>query len=266
MFIGLLVVVNMFVPAATSRHCPPTRPRPLLPCRSSARRSRPSRSAWPLTQFTRYLDDGDDRVPGGVRHRPVRLRGGLPPPRRPREVRLRHRPDVPVPAVARCRLPDDGRRPAHPRLRLVGGCDRVPGDASGGRRRSSCRRSSTRSPAPRTPSTRWTCAAFGTGRRTWLRQLVYDRLTDVLLASSRSSPRRVLGFAGITLEAVRLPVPHRPRRAAGLPSASSTLARAPDRRSLDGAGDGGRLEQLLLVDLDVRDEHQRPADLDAVRS
>ena len=60
------------------------------------------------------------------------------------------------------------------------------------------RPSSTRSPAPRTRSTRWTCAAFGTGKRTWLRELAFDR-TDwlVLLVVRAGILRRRLTVARV---------------------------------------------------------------------
>jgi hypothetical protein len=49
--------------------------------------------------------------------------------------------------------------------------------------RSWCRSRSTRSSTPRTRSTRWTCGVRD-GKRTWLRELIYDNVDKLILLTS----------------------------------------------------------------------------------
>ena len=167
-------------PAATSRHPADESARLLLRCRCSARRSPPSRSPTRSTQLMRFLAMTTVGFPLAFAIAPADFGVAFAPARRARQVRLRHRPDLPLPAVAAARPADDRRRPAHPRPTTGGRQGRSgPGKLRGIGPASWCRRSSTRSPAPRTPSTRWTCA--GSGPATDLaRHLAYDG-TDKLV-------------------------------------------------------------------------------------
>ena len=189
-FISILVLCNTIIASGDVGDLAHGRsPRSLLhPDHRHARlgrvdrlRARPSWSALP--------DDGVDRLPGRVLRRPERLRARVRPPRRPREVRVRRRPDVPLPAVARGRLPDDRRRAAHPRLR--------PGQAGPRAGRARLRRSGSGRRAADVNAIAGAedtidamdLRAFGTGKRTWLRELVYDHIDKLILLTSVSTPR-----------------------------------------------------------------------------
>ena len=114
--------------------------------------------------------------------------------------------------VAGRRLPDDRRRPAHPRLRLVGRRDRLPGprqafhagDRPDRRQRHRRRRGHDRRDGPARVRDRHDGS--------WLRHLVYDR-TDLLVIAFFAAllvAATLGGFLGTTDRAVDAAVPHRP--------------------------------------------------------
>ena len=101
--------------------------------------------------------------------------------------------------------------------------------------------------------------AFGTGHRSWLRELRYDMRTRAGAARSLALlvVMTVLGFLRIDLEAVRVPVPDRA-------SPAGTASRMPPA-AFDPGADGEaavrrrRFRQVLGVELEIRDQLRAPS-------
>ena len=126
LFIGMLVIVNMLVAGGNVEAMPEGEPDvlfyfPLLGTPISAQSV-----SLAVTQFLRYLAMATIGFPVAFAIAPSDFGVAFRRLGRPREVRLRHRPHLPIPAVAGGRLPVDGRRATDPRVRLVGRGHRLP--------------------------------------------------------------------------------------------------------------------------------------------